>query len=80
MIKRYFVQLRLFNSCKATSVKFWYNYTFKPIFLYVFLENFKLQITPYELVGGFYDFENENKNVLIVIYWLIALFVSMNHF
>jgi hypothetical protein len=70
----------LINSCTATSVTFLYNYTFKPNFLYVFLENFKLQIIPYELVGGFCDFENENKNVLIVIYWFVALFVSMNHF
>ena len=70
----------LINSCTATSVTFLYNYTLKPIFLYVFLENFKLQITPYEFVGGFYDFENENKNVLMVIYWFVALFVSMNNF
>jgi hypothetical protein len=68
------------NSCTATSVTLLYNYTLKPNFLYVFLENFKVQITPYELVGGFYDFENENKNVLIVIYWFVALFVSMNNF
>ena len=74
------VQLMLINSCTATSVTFLYNYTLKPNFLYVFLENFKLQITPYELVGGFYHFENENKNVIIVIYWFVALFVSMNNF
>ena len=61
MIKRNCVKLRLFNSRKATSVKVWYNYTFKPVFLYVFLDNFKLQATSYDLVGGFYDFQSENK-------------------
>ena len=61
MIKINSVQLRLFNSRKATFVKGWYNSTFKPIFLYVFLENVKLQTTPYDLVGGFYDFQSENK-------------------
>ena len=61
MIKRNCVKLRLFNSCKATSVKLGYNYTFKPLSLYVFLDNFKFRTTPYDLVGGFYDFQSENK-------------------